>query len=773
MDLLADRLAQVVRLGGREAGELLGDLHVLLLVDADAVRQPRDRLQARVGVRDRFLPGLAARVAGDVAHRARAVERHERDQVLELGRLDLAQRLAHARRLELEDADRVALLQHLVGGRVVERELGDVDPADELERLVDHVEVAQAEEVHLQQAERLDVAHLELGHDLLVAALLLQRHDVGERAVRDHDTGGVDRVLAHEPFERLGEVDDLLHLRVGVVGLLQLGAGLEALVEVDLRPFRDQLRDLVDDAVGDLEHAPGVAHRGAGHHRPEGDDLGDAIAPVLLGDVVDDAIAAGDGEVDVHVGHGLAARVEEALEQQPVADRVDVGDVEAVRRERARRRAAPRAHRDPASLGEGDEVPDDQEVVGEAHLLDRLELEAQALGQLRRCPLVALFQAFFAELDEVLEGVLAFRDRELRQQDLAELELDVAARGDLQRAPHRLLVAREVERHLLRRLEEELIGVELPVVRVLERVARLDAEQRLVRARVFVPEVVHVAGRDERQARLARELRQAGVDPRLDLEARVLHLDVGRVAPEDLREPVEVGAGVVGPVLLERLADAAGEAAGERDQSLRVPLEQLPVDPRLVVVALEVAGRGELDQVRVAGVVLGEQREVRVALLLRVAVLGDVELAAENRLDSDLARLLVELDRAGERAVIGERHRRHLELGRAGGEPGYAARPVENRVLGVDVQVNKASFSHGGTSLRIPEDDLLQLISSTSSFAARLAPRRPPRGRKGTSSSRGAGWPFSIRRRSISSEAASLDSGNSSPARSQSAAASA
>ena len=30
--------------------------------------------------------------------------------------------------------------------------------ADELDRLVDHVEVAQAEEVHLQQAERLDVA---------------------------------------------------------------------------------------------------------------------------------------------------------------------------------------------------------------------------------------------------------------------------------------------------------------------------------------------------------------------------------------------------------------------------------------------------------------------------------------------------------------------------------------------------------------------------------------------------------------------------------------
>ena len=48
VDLLADRLAQVVRLGRREAGDLLGDLQVLLLVDADPVRDAGDRLEPRV-----------------------------------------------------------------------------------------------------------------------------------------------------------------------------------------------------------------------------------------------------------------------------------------------------------------------------------------------------------------------------------------------------------------------------------------------------------------------------------------------------------------------------------------------------------------------------------------------------------------------------------------------------------------------------------------------------------------------------------------------------
>ena len=52
-----------------------------------------------------------------------------------------------------------------------------------------------------------------------------------------------------------------------------------------------------------------------------------------------------------------------------------------------------------------------------------------------------------------------------------------------------------------------------------------------------------------------------------------------------------------------------------------------------------------------------------------------------------------------------------------------------------------------------------------------VQPRENPRRRGGVSSSAGAGWPFSRRRRSISSDAAAPEGGNSSPSRSQSAAA--
>ena len=199
-------------------------------------------------------------------------------------------------------------------------------------------------------------------------------------------------------------------------------ARLDRLLERLARPLGDELRDPVDDAVRDLEHATRVAHRRARRHRRERDDLRDAVAPVLLGDVVDDALAALDGEVEVHVGHVLARRVEEPLEEEAVAQRVDVGDPEAVRGERAGGAAAARPDRDAVAPGEDDEVPDDEEVVREPHLADRLELEPQALVELRRRRAVPLDEPLLALLDELVERVAALRERELRQQDPAELD---------------------------------------------------------------------------------------------------------------------------------------------------------------------------------------------------------------------------------------------------------------------------------------------------------------------------------------------------------------
>ncbi len=171
-------------------------------------------------------------------------------------------------------------------------------------------------------------------------------------------------------------------------------------------------------------------------------------------------------------------------------------------------------------------------------------------------------------------------------------------------------------------------------------------------------------------------------------------------APKMSRRRASSDFGFLAVAVLERLADAAGEAAGQGDEALGALREQLPVDARLVVVALEVGGRGELDEVGVAVVLLGEESQVVVALLLEATVVAHVHLTAENRLDSVLSGLSVELDGSGQRAVVGERNGRHLELGRPGGELWDPARSVEDRVFGVDVEVNERGFGHAEAHLR-------------------------------------------------------------------------
>ena len=114
LDFLAHGAAEQIGLAEREAGQHLGDLHHLFLVDDDAIGLLQDRLDHRVQALDRLAAMLAVDVAVDVVHRAGTIERDDGDDVLEAVWLQLAERIAHALTFELEHADRVAMLQERV-----------------------------------------------------------------------------------------------------------------------------------------------------------------------------------------------------------------------------------------------------------------------------------------------------------------------------------------------------------------------------------------------------------------------------------------------------------------------------------------------------------------------------------------------------------------------------------------------------------------------------------------------------------------------------------
>ena len=103
-----------------------------------------------------------------------------------------------------------------------------------------------------------------------------------------------------------------------------------------LRLGRDQARRLIDQRQIDVERASYVADGGFRAERPEGDDGGDFIFAVFARRVVDHFGAAVVGVVEVDVGHTDATGIEEALKQQVILNRVDVGDAEAVGGDAAR-----------------------------------------------------------------------------------------------------------------------------------------------------------------------------------------------------------------------------------------------------------------------------------------------------------------------------------------------------------------------------------------------------------------------------------------------------
>ena len=297
----------------------------------------------------RLLVAVLARAIGrDVGHRARAIERHQRDDVLETVGPHVDQRPPHALAFHLEHADHVAARQHLVTRGVVDRQRRQIDLdialPEQLYRDVEHGQRLQAEEVELHQPGRLDPFHVELGHRHVGFGIAVERHQFAQRTVADHDAGGVGRGVARQPFEALGDVEGARDHRVLVAERLQLGFALDRLRQRHgcCRILRHQFGQLVDLAIGHLQHAADVAQHAARLQRSEGDDLRHLIAAVARLHVVDHLAAAVLAEVDVEVRHRDAFGIEEALEQQAETYRIEIGDGQRIGDQRTGAGAAAR-----------------------------------------------------------------------------------------------------------------------------------------------------------------------------------------------------------------------------------------------------------------------------------------------------------------------------------------------------------------------------------------------------------------------------------------------
>ena len=466
---------------------------------------------------------------------------------------------------------------------------------------------------------------------------------------------------------------------------------------------RNQFRQFVGAAVVPFHHAADIANHGLGGHGAEGDDLRHRVVAVFAANVVDYPIAAVLAKIHVEVRHGYALRIQEALEQQAVAQRIEIGDAERVGHQRARTRTAPGTDRHAVGLGPVDEVGNDQEVTGKPHLHDGVDLELETLAiarhvlSARRRVRITREHAFFEAGDRpvVQEGFErhAVWCREQRQPRLAEFERKAAAARDLDRVFQRLRQVGKQLRHLRLALEVLLLGEMARAALVGQHIALGDADPGLMSDEIPALDELHRMGRHDRQFQRGGKAHRT-----LDVVLRVrltgtLQLDVEALRKQ-FRPELSVLFCLARIVSQQRMSDVAEMGARQCNQPVRAAYSQ-PFLFDLGAATMLVGAIGAREPVAELQVTYaGSAQEQGAVGLVAVGFVGDPDIAADQRLEPLAARSLVELHHAEEVGQIGQREGRHAVRRRGGHRVVDADDAVDDRVFAVQAQMDELRL-HG------------------------------------------------------------------------------
>ena len=580
-DFLAHGLAQVVRFGHGIIGQFGGNFHDLLLVEDNAVGLLENRLEFR----HKIDHGLAAVFAlNKIIHHAAvqgagAIEGHQGGDVGKRSRLQPHQQIFHAGAFQLENARGVAAGQEGIGRPVVQIQIDHIGHRLTLIRqkrqgLFDDREVAQSQEIELDEPRLFHVLHVKLGYHLPFFTAV-QGQVFHQGLVADDHAGGVGGGVAREALQDTANLEQFRNFRARGGQLVEFRLLGDGILETDVENIRHHFGNGIHLPQGNVQRSPYIPDHGPCLEFSIGNDLRYKFSTaVLLHHVFVDLVPPVDAEIHVDVGHADAGGVQEPFKNQAVLDGVQIGNAHGVGHHAAGRRPAPRAHRNAVFLGVADEVGHDEEIGGKTHFLDDGNFIFQPLI-VDRLVNTRLFLPDFVHaapvagthrsLEQVFRADIFGRGKGWKM--IGEIELIGAPAGNGERIFDGAGVILKGGLHFRRGLEVELVRAEPEAVALVDGFAGLDAQQHIVGPHVLLFQVMAVVAGHQGDGQFGAHLPQGAVHRLLDVDPVVLDLEIEMVVAKEFLVPAGGGFGLLDAPLLDMHGDFAVQAGRQGDKA--------------------------------------------------------------------------------------------------------------------------------------------------------------------------------------------------------------
>ena len=527
----------------------------------------------------------------------------------------------------------------------------------------------------------------------------MQGHVFVPGAAGDEHAGGVGGGVAGHALQGAGDVDEPLHLVVPFIEPAQFLGDGQGLLQGHADFHGHQFGHRVGLLIRHIHHPAHIPHGGLGGHGAEGDDLGHVIRAIAPGHVFDDLAPAFEIEINIDIGHGDALRVQKAFEEQVVFQGIDAGDAQQVAHDGACAAAATGAHQNAMLFGVIHIIPDDEEIIVEAHFPDNVQFVFQAGLHVLPGGVVPIGQAFPAELFQIGGGAFfPFGQGIFGQMPGGEIEFHMAALGDFIGAGDGVGEGGEFFQHFRLAFDVHFVRMHAHAVFIGEGFARLDTHEDFLGKGVLAGEIMAVVGDHQGNVHFPGQAYQRWEHLFFIRQGMVLQFDEEVIPAEKVQIPLGGGAGVFFPAVQQRPGNFPGEAGGQGDEAPAVLLQKLQIHPGAVIEAPGEAVAYQFDEVLIA--LLGFAQQHQVVIFpggggFIVHIRADVHLAADDRVNARVLHGPVKIHHAVHGPVIGNGAAFHAQFLDASGQLFDAAGPVQQGIFGMQMQMCK----HGVRSL--------------------------------------------------------------------------